>query len=117
MAWAMTEAALGAYFVHPFGDERVVAGQGTVGLELLSQGPPPEAVIAPASGGGLVGGLGAVLSHNGIRLIAAQPEGSDALARSVVTGQVEKITVSTWADALTAAAVSPRRTRSATSPA
>lgn len=107
LAW--TEALVGAddYFVHPFGDPAVVAGQGTVALEALAQGPRPDAVVAPASGGGLVGGLGLVLAPHGISLIAAQPEGSAALARSVASGQVESVTVQTSADALTAAAVSP----------
>jgi threonine dehydratase len=49
--------ARGAVFVHPFDDARVVAGQGTIGLELLEQVPDLDAVVAPVGGGGLIGGL------------------------------------------------------------
>lgn len=107
MEWAQTEADPGAYFIHPFADPNVIAGQGTAALELLEQAPRPDAVIASASGGGLVGGLGLVLTAEGIGLIAAQPEGSDALARSLAAGKLEEIRVNTRADALTASIVSP----------
>ncbi len=52
------EAATGAIFVHPFDDPAVVAGQGTLGLELLEQVPDLGAVVVPVGGGGLAGGVG-----------------------------------------------------------
>ena len=49
--------ARGLTLVHPFDDERVIAGQGTVGLEILEQAPDVDAVIVPVGGGGLIGGV------------------------------------------------------------
>ena len=51
------EAATGAVFVHPFDDAAVIAGQGTLGLELVEQVPDLDAVIVPVGGGGLIGGV------------------------------------------------------------
>src|SRR5262249_54790630 len=51
------EQASGAVFVHPFDDPRVVAGQGTLGLELLAQVDGLEAVVVPVGGGGLIAGI------------------------------------------------------------
>lgn len=55
------EAATGAVLVHPFDDPEVIAGQGTLGLELLEQVPDLDAVIVPVGGGGLIGGVGLAL--------------------------------------------------------
>ena len=52
------EAAEGLTFVHPFDDPQVIAGQGTMGLEILEQVPDVEAVLVPIGGGGLASGLG-----------------------------------------------------------
>ena len=52
------EAERNLVFVHPFDDPRVIAGQGTIGLELLDQVPDLDAVIVPVGGGGLIGGIG-----------------------------------------------------------
>ena len=51
------EAERGLVFVHPFDDARVIAGQGTIGLELLEQVPDLDAVLVPVGGGGLIGGI------------------------------------------------------------
>jgi threonine dehydratase len=53
----------GATFIHPFDDEAVIAGQGTVGLEILEQLPDVEAVICPVGGGGLIAGVAMVLKE------------------------------------------------------
>jgi len=52
------ETATGAVFVHPFDDPAVIAGQGTLGLELIEQVPDLDAVVVPVGGGGLAGGVG-----------------------------------------------------------
>src|SRR2546422_717834 len=58
------QAERGLAFVHPFDDERVIAGQGTLGLELLAQRPEMDAVLVPVGGGGLIAGVAlAVKSH------------------------------------------------------
>jgi threonine dehydratase len=62
-------------FVHAFNDDAVIAGQGTLGLELLEQLPDLEAVIVPIGGGGLIGGLGCALKETNpsIKVIGVQP--------------------------------------------
>ncbi len=62
-------------FVHPFNDDAVIAGQGTLGLELLEQHPDLDAVIVPIGGGGLIGGVGCALKETrpGIQIIGVQP--------------------------------------------
>ena len=61
---------------HPFNDERVIAGQGTVGLELLEQVPGLDAVLVPVGGGGLIGGMGAAIKGlaPSVRLFGVQME-------------------------------------------
>jgi len=54
-----------AVFIHPFDDDEVIAGQGTIGLELLRQNPALDVIVVPVGGGGLIGGIGcAVKAHN-----------------------------------------------------
>jgi len=84
--------------VRPFDDPHVIAGQGTAGLELMEQaaeaGALPDAVIAPASGGGLVAGIGlaARAAHPGVELFCAEPDGYDDHARSLAAGERVAIT-------------------------
>jgi threonine dehydratase len=67
-------AAEGMTFIHPFDDAVVMAGQGTIGLELLEQVPQLEAVVVPIGGGGLIGGIACAIkeSRPGIRVIGVQ---------------------------------------------
>jgi threonine dehydratase len=62
-------------FVHAFDDDAVIAGQGTLGLELLEQHPDLEAVVVPIGGGGLIGGIGCALKETNprIQVIGVQP--------------------------------------------
>jgi threonine dehydratase len=62
-------------FVHAFNDDAVIAGQGTLGLELLAQHPDLEAVVVPIGGGGLIGGIGCALKETNphILVIGVQP--------------------------------------------
>lgn len=81
---------LGLTFIHPFDDPLVLAGQGTIGLELLRQ-VESEAftVFVPVGGGGLIAGVAAVLKalHPGVRVVGVEPEDSDAMTRSVQAGE------------------------------
>ena len=79
------QAERGLTFVHPFDDERVIAGQGTLGLELLAQRPDMDAVLVPVGGGGLVGGVGlAIKSHRPeVRVIGVQAETLPAMKRAL----------------------------------
>lgn len=74
----------GATFLHPYNDLDVIAGQGTLGLEILSDLPTADIVIAPAGGGGLLSGVAACIKQINprIQIIGVQAEGADAIARS-----------------------------------
>jgi threonine dehydratase len=93
----------GRTLVHPFDDPLVIAGQGTVGLEILEDGPVPDVVLAGCGGGGLISGVAvAVKSRNSsARVIAVEPEGSTALHSAFEAGQPVPVTPHTAADALT----------------
>ena len=79
----------GAAFVHPYEEPNVMAGQGTIALELLEQVPDLEAVIAPVGGGGLMSGLAVALRGLAphVRVFAAEPLGADDAARSMAAGE------------------------------
>jgi threonine dehydratase len=78
----------GYELIHPFDDDRVIAGQGTAALELLEQQPGLDAVIAPTGGGGLLSGtaLAVKLSQPHIKVYGAEPKGADDACRSFTTG-------------------------------
>jgi len=75
--------------VHPFDDERIIAGQGTAALELLAEVPDLELLSTPVGGGGLIGGtaLAARGLVPGIRVVGAEPEQADDAYRSFRSGQ------------------------------
>jgi threonine dehydratase len=74
--------------VHPFDDLAVMAGQGTVGLELLGQVQDAGMVIVPVGGGGLIAGVAAAvkLKNPSVRVVGVEPEGADAMSRSLEQG-------------------------------
>ena len=74
----------GKTFVHPYGDPLIVAGQGTMGLEILDDVPDVDTVVVPVGGGGLIGGTALALKERrrDIRVIGVEPEGADAVRRS-----------------------------------
>jgi threonine dehydratase len=77
-------------FVHPYDDPDVIAGQGTIGMEILRQWTAPiDAIFVAIGGGGLIGGIGAYVKRlrPEIRIIGVQPEDSDAMARSLEAGR------------------------------
>ena len=77
------------YFVHPFDDDRFIAGNGTVGLEILDDLPDVSAIVAPLGGGGLLAGISAAVSalKPDIRLYAAEPETAAPLSVSLAAGR------------------------------
>jgi threonine dehydratase len=97
-------AETGRTLVHPFNETAVIAGQGTVGLEILEDGPVPDVVIAPVGGGGLVSGLAAALKARrpDVRVIGVEPERSTALHDGLAAGHSVAVTPASKADALSA---------------
>ena len=83
-------ARTGAAVVHPYDDERVIAGQGTAALELLQEVPGLDVVLAPVGGGGLLSGTAIAVTESarGIRVIAGEPEGADDAFRSLAEGRI-----------------------------
>jgi threonine dehydratase len=89
--------------VHPFDDPLVIAGQGTVGLEILEDGLVPDVVLAGVGGGGLISGIAVAVKSRrpDARVIGVEPEGSDALRQALEAGHPVPVTPNTAADALT----------------
>lgn len=84
------ERAEGLTFVHPYDDPDVIAGQGTIGLEILDQHPSAlRAIFVPVGGGGLIAGIAAVVKvlRPGVRVIGVEPDDADAMARSLAAGR------------------------------
>lgn len=93
----------GYTFIHPFDDENVIAGQGTIGLELLDQLPDVEAVVVPVGGGGLISGIAfAIKSLNpNIKVFGVQAEGAPSMVNSLHDNKQEALlSVSTIADGI-----------------
>jgi threonine dehydratase len=83
----------GATFIHPFDDERVIAGQGTLGLELLEQRPDVQAILVPVGGGGLIAGVATAIkeSNPSIAVIGVQTAGIPSMAEALKHGRPTKI--------------------------
>lgn len=93
----------GYTFIHPFDDEMVIAGQGTIGLELLEQLPDVDAVVVPIGGGGLISGVAfAIKSLNPkIKVYGVQAAGAPSMYNSLKNMQIERLdSVSTIADGI-----------------
>ena len=97
----------GAIFIHPFEHRDIIAGQGTVGLEVLEQCPDVATVVVSAGGGGLLGGVAAAVKDRRpeVRVVAVQAEGAAAFPGSLAAGRpVALSTMSTMADGIAVAA-------------
>ncbi|MFO7245663.1 MAG: threonine ammonia-lyase [Thermaerobacter sp.] len=80
----------GAFFVHPFDDPHVIAGQGTVGLEILADMDDVDQIVVPVGGGGLISGIAAYVKQRrpGVRVVGVQPRAAPALYRSIQAGRL-----------------------------
>jgi threonine dehydratase len=90
----------GRALVHPFDDPFTIAGQGTVGLELLEDVPDATVIVVPVGGGGLISGI--AVAAEGRRIVAVEPELSDALHRGLEAGEPVPVKPSSIADGLSA---------------
>jgi threonine dehydratase len=92
----------GLTYVHPFDDEQLIAGQGTLGLEIVQDWPEVDAVVVPIGGGGLIAGVSmAVKSHNpNARVIGVESSDGPAMQRSLEAGKLETIDCKTIIDGL-----------------
>lgn len=93
----------GYTFIHPFDDEDVIAGQGTIGLEIAEQIPDLDAVIVPVGGGGLISGVAYTLKmlDPNIKVYGVQASGAPSMLNSVKDGKIETLdSVSTIADGI-----------------
>ena len=79
--------------VHPYDDERVMAGQGTVALELLEDAGPVDVLVVPVGGGGLISGCATVAKASGVRVVGVEPEEGDDVKRSLEAGERVRIPV------------------------
>jgi len=83
-------ARTGATMVHPYDDPRVMAGQGTMALELLEETGPLDVIVAPVGGGGMMSGI-CIAARGlapGTQLVGAEPAGADDAARSLAAGRL-----------------------------
>lgn len=107
---ARLQAETGAVMVHPYDDDRIIAGQATAVKELLEEVPDLDAILTPVSGGGLLSGtcLGAKGMRAGVRVFGCEPERADDAYRSLRMGVLQKMESSdTIADGLRAS-LAPR---------
>jgi len=87
-------------YVHAFDDADVIAGQGTVALEMLEDQPSLDVVVVPVGGGGLLAGCGVVTKARGVRLVGAQSDGAPAFTRSFAARRVTTAPARTIADGI-----------------
>jgi threonine dehydratase len=101
----------GAAFVPPFDSPEVIAGQASLGLELLDQAPEAEVIVVPVGGGGLLAGVGAAVAlyrpTNHPRVVGVEPSGAPTLTRALEAGRPVRLEkISTMADGIAVASCS-----------
>ncbi len=107
MAALEAASARGLTYVHPFADPDVIAGQGTLGLEILEQAPDVDTIIVAIGGGGLISGVAtaAKAAQPGVRIIGVEPTGAPTLYESLKAGEL----VTLDSIATSAGTLAPRR--------
>ncbi len=95
----------GLTFISPFADPAIIAGAGTVGLEILEDCPDVETIVVPVGGGGLISGIAVAVKNlkPDVRIVGVEPEGANVVSLSLKSGKLERPTgISTIADGLAA---------------
>lgn len=93
----------GMTFIHPFNDEDVIAGQGTIGLEILNQYRDVDTIVVPIGGGGLISGIAYAVKtmKPSVRIIGVQAENANSMFNSIYSGRViPSANVNTFADGI-----------------
>mgnify|MGYP002521245627 FL=1 len=93
----------GYTFIHPFDDENVIAGQGTIGLEILDDLPEVDAVVVPIGGGGLISGVAFAIKQLNpkIKVYGVQAAGAPSMFNSIHDNKIERLdSVATLADGI-----------------
>ena len=93
----------GYCFIHPFNDPDVIAGQGTIGLEILEQLPDADAVVVPIGGGGLIAGVAYTIKqiNPNCKVYGVQAAGAPSMEKSIIDGEIEtRSKVQTIADGI-----------------
>ncbi|MGA2783137.1 MAG: threonine/serine dehydratase [Candidatus Bathyarchaeia archaeon] len=87
------QKANGAIFVHPFDDPDIIAGQGTIGLEIVEDLPEVDVVIVPIGGGGLISGVAIAIKSlkPAVRIIGVEPERASSMKQSILTGKITRL--------------------------
>ena len=80
-------------FIHPFDDEEVMAGQGTIGLEILEEMPDVDTIVVPIGGGGLMAGIAVAVKSQKpeVRIVGVEPEGAMAMSDSVFRNKLQTL--------------------------
>ena len=97
------EASEDRTYVHAFDDEYVMAGQGTIGLEIIEDLPEVETILVPIGGGGLISGIATAIKGRNpdVRIVGVQAEGASSVAQSLQKGEIfERDSVDTIADGI-----------------
>lgn len=97
-------------FIHPYDDDAVIAGQGTIGLEIIEQWPDVDTILVPIGGGGLISGIITALQHRrDVKIIGVQAEGADSAYRSLSEGKRIRVQdPATCADGINVAEIGER---------
>lgn len=93
----------GYTFIHPFDAENVIAGQGTIGLEIMNEMPDVDAIIVPIGGGGLISGVAVAAKklNPNVKVYGVQAAGAPSMFKSIQDGKIERLqSVSTIADGI-----------------
>jgi threonine dehydratase len=92
---ARRREAKGLTFIHPFDDEEVIAGQGTIGLEILEEVPRVKSIIVPVGGGGLIAGVAAAVKKRrpGVRVIGVQSSQAPSAVLAMRKGRIVEVPV------------------------
>jgi threonine dehydratase len=99
---AELQGQTGRVLVHPFDDPLVVAGQGTVGREILEDLEGVDTIVVPCGGGGLVAGIAAAAAGSDVRVLPVEPESSRALHAALEAGEPVRVEAGSIADGLNA---------------